>query len=478
MQEAATQGADLSFLGLLFLVIMCVLTWTFQRRYAPIPLLITTCYMPLGQALVLAGLHFQFLRVLLLLGIVRVWVRGEGADLRLTYLDRLFITWGAATLVMGTLNHPSFDRFINRSGEVFNAFGTYFLFRCWMRELKDVLSAVRLIAVLLVPLAISMAIEKVTRHNIFSVFGGVPEITLVREGKLRCQGAFRHPILAGTFAATSFPLCIALWFRGGRDRSLGLLGAVASLVCTVAAASSGALFALMGTGLGLGLWWFRTRMRLVRWGTVLGIVGLAFVMKAPVWYLFSRLSEVAGGTGWYRSYIIDQAISHFNEWWLVGSANTASWAPAGEVTVGDPNNMDIINQFVAEGLGGGILKLGLFVAMIVQGFKVVGRCMSDGRLPRQDAIMVWAFGVSLFAHCLSFFSVSYFDQIIVIWYWLLAVMAALFSVAEIQSFADQTSESAGAVPVEASPPADSSGGLGGQCFLVAGSAAGYWSRAT
>ena len=427
MNELAQDSSSVSALGALFLICMAVLNFSLPRQRAMMPLLITTCYMPLGQALVVAGLHFQFLRILLLLGIVRVWVRREGADLRLTHLDRLFITWGAATLVMGTLNHPSFDRFINRSGDVFNAFGTYFLFRCWMRDLNDVLTAVRLIAVLLVPLAISMAIEKTTRHNVFSVFGGVPEITLVREGKLRCQGAFRHPILAGTFAATSFPLCVALWFGGRRDRSLGLIGAVASMVCTVAAASSGALLALMGTGLGLGLWWFRTRMRLVRWGTIMGIVGLAVVMKAPVWYLFSRLSEVAGGTGWYRSYIIDQAISHFNEWWLVGSAYTANWAPAGEVTVGDPNNMDIINHFVAEGLGGGILKLGLFLAMIVLGFKTVGRCVSDGQLPRQGAIMVWAFGVSLFAHCLSFFSVSYFDQIIVIWYWLLAVMAALIA---------------------------------------------------
>lgn len=72
--------------------------------------------------------------------------------------------------------------------------------------------------------------------------------------------------------------------------------------------------------------------------------------------------------------------------------------------------------------------------------------------------MVWAFGVSLLGHCLSFLSVSYFDQIIVIWYWLLAVMAVLVRVPEIQPFPAQTAESAGAVPVEVIPPTDSDGG--------------------
>lgn len=41
---------------------------------------------------------------------------------------------------------------------------------------------------------------------------------------------------------------------------------------------------------------------------------------------------------------------------------------------------------------------------------------------------VWTLGVTLFAHCLSFISVTYFDQIIVLWYWLLAAIClAIYS---------------------------------------------------
>jgi hypothetical protein len=344
-------------------------------------------------------------------------------------MDKLFIWWAIVTVVFGTLADLSVSRFINRAGTALNAVCVYFLVRCWARDFDDVLHTVRFLALMVVPLAASMIVEKFTMRNIFSVFGGVAEFAGIRDGKLRCQGAFRHPILAGTYGATLFPLFVGLWFSEKRKKWRAALGTGSAVVVTLAAASSGAFLALIAGTIGLALWRFRRYMRLIRLGVVGMLILLALVMKAPVWYVFSRLSELVGGTGWYRSYIIDMAVKHFDEWWLVGSAYTVHWAPAGEVVPGDPNNMDIINNYIAEGLGGGVLKLGLFVAMIVLCFKVVGRLASrkSGVLPPARKILMWSFGVCLFAHCISFLSVAYFDQIIVMWYWLLAVIA-VFSV--------------------------------------------------
>jgi hypothetical protein len=39
--------------------------------------------------------------------------------------------------------------------------------------------------------------------------------------------------------------------------------------------------------------------------------------------------------------------------------------------------------------------------------------------------LYWSIGVCLATHCVSYMSVSYFDQMVVFWYWLLAVIAAL-----------------------------------------------------
>jgi hypothetical protein len=422
------QASSITPVGVLFLAVMTVLTWTLPRKRAWIPILITTCYMPLGQMFVVAGIHYQLFRVLLLVGACRVIVRGENQGLELTPFDKLFLYWAGATLILGTLTQFSFDRFINRSGEVYNALGAYFLFRCWIRSLDDVVENLGFLCWMIVPLAISMVVEKSTARNAFAVFGGVPAITQAREGSLRCQGAFRHPILAGTFGATLFPLFVGLWFQR-RHKMPAAVGICSSMVVTLAASSSGALLAAISAGLGLAMWSIRNQMRVFRWIVVLIIVVLAIMMKAPVWYLIARMSEIVGGTGWHRSYLIDQAVNHFNEWWLVGSAYTAHWAPGGQVLVVDPNNMDITNQFVAEALGGGVIKVGLFVALIVKGFKIGGRWTHwpNRREPFSfsSRILVWSVGVALMAHCMSFLSVTYFDQIVVMWYWLLAIFSML-----------------------------------------------------
>ena len=417
-----------SGIGIAFLIGMILLMWMLPRRQAILPLFLTTCYMPLGQMFVVADLNLQFFRILLLASWLRVLLRGEFHQVRWGKIDRLFGWWLLVTFVLGLFTQPtSFaDRFISRSGEVFNAAGTYFLIRFLVRSSDEVTQVVRAMAFLIVPLAVSMLVEKTTGRNVFSFLGGVPEITLERDGYLRCQGAFRHPILAGTYGATLFPLFAGLWWMDRRNRRIAGIGIAASIIITFAATSSGALLALLTACGGFALWRWRAKMRLFRWGIVGTFAGLALVMNAPVWYVFSRVSEIVGGTGWYRSYLIDQALSHFGEWCLVGSKYTAHWAPGGETPAGNPDNTDIINHYVSEGLEGGLLKLILFVAIIVQCYRVLGRVIGRSRsLTLAKRKWAWAMGVCLTAHCVSFLSVVYFDQIIVMWFWILAAVAAL-----------------------------------------------------
>jgi hypothetical protein len=412
-------------LALFFLVAMGFLTLRLPRSHAFVPLLVTACFMPLGQALVVFGINFHLFRVLLLLGMVRVFLRGEARHLQLIGFDKLFLTWVAVSIVFGTLAKPSTDLFISRMGDAYNAVCAYFFLRCVITEWTDIIRAIRVLAIVAVPLACLLIIEKMTGHNILSVFGGVPELTSIREGRLRCQGAFRHPILAGTFGATLFPLVLSLWFYDFKLRRLAIAGGLACMVIIITSASSGPLLAWCASFVGLALWRFRNHMRLLRWGIVISVVALALLMNAPVYYIIARISDFTGGTGWHRSYLIDVALHHLDEWWLFGTTYTAHWGPAGEVIVADPNNMDITNHFIMEGVRGGLLRLGLFVLMIVRCFQLIGRRLVAGEGRDNADIVIWSLGVSLFAHCVSFISIPYFDQIIVFWYWLLAAIALL-----------------------------------------------------
>ena len=99
---------------------------------------------------------------------------------------------------------------------------------------------------MIIPLAVAMVVERTTGRNAFAVLGGVGESDgLLRDGKVRAQGAFEHPILAGTFGATLLPLMIGLIQM--RDRALrwsGMVGSVGAAMIVWAAASSGAFLAV------------------------------------------------------------------------------------------------------------------------------------------------------------------------------------------------------------------------------------------
>jgi hypothetical protein len=381
--------------------------------------------MPLGQKLVLLGVDLHLFRVVVLVGMARVWIKGEFSEWNWIPLDKVLLWWGVVTVVFGTLAKPSLGLFINRVGLVYDALACYWFIRSVVRSFDDIVLGVRTLAILTLPVVGLMLVERFTMHNPLAVFGGVPEIPLLRDGEVRCFGSFRQPILAGTFGATQIPLFVGLWAIRPSDRMLAVVAVLASLVIVVLSHSSGPLMACAAVFGGLMLWNWRTYLTHIRWLLVGMIVVLAVVMKAPVWYLFARLGSLTGGGGWHRAYLIDQTLLHFDEWWLFGTTYTAHWGPAGEVIAADPNMMDITNHFIMEGVKGGLLKLILFVAAIVLGFRMVGRWIWSRPVSDPTRFLAWTLGVSLFAHCLSFTSVPYFDQIIVVWYWLLAAIACV-----------------------------------------------------
>jgi hypothetical protein len=300
----------------------------------------------------------------------------------------------------------------------------YYLLRFLIRDLDEVPRIIKLISVTIVVLALLMLIEKSTTRNIFSVFGGVAVNTMVDEGgRLRCQGPFRHPILAGTFGATLLPLFLGLRFQGRRFRHLANAGIVAATVIVLTAHSSGPVVACVFVVIGMMLWHLRDHMRAVRWGGVFAIIALHIIMKDPIWALYGRLSELLGGTGYHRTYLITAAIKHFDEWWLMGTHYTAHWMP---YTLGFyPNQVDITNQFINEGVEGGLVTMVLFIILLSLCFRAVGRLVhfTETLRPFSSRIMVWSLGVALLAHVVSFMSVAYFDQNVVMFYLLLACIS-------------------------------------------------------
>jgi hypothetical protein len=403
-------------LALAMLVVLGGAMLVVPRRWAGLPLMVMACFVPLTQKVTLAGLDFNILRLMVLIGLGRLVVHREYRPFFWNRLDTWMVLWTISFMVIYSLQQGTTGAFINRLGFGFDSFGMYFLFRCLIRTWEDADCLIRGLAILAIPVSFFFLFEHQTGRNIFSIFGGVPSVTMIRYGKLRCQGAFAHPIMAGCFWGSLMPLFAALWWKssGWRLGAVAALGAAALVV--FCSASSTPVLAVLSGALGGLMFFLRHRMRWVRWGLVILLAGLHLVMKGPVWHLISRVSAVGGSTGYFRYKLIDEAIRNFPEWALLGTASTAHWFYGAQ---------DLCNYYVYQGVMGGALTLGLFAGVIAAAFGQVGRLWRRWSGHPFRLAVSWALGVSVFVHCANFIGLAYVGTITILWYWILAMISSL-----------------------------------------------------
>jgi len=412
-------------LALAFLLVCAMALMVVPRRLAPIPLLIGCTYMTLGQGIEIAGISLPIYRLLLLVGALRIVIRGEALPGGLNLIDKLMIFWGIWTVFASFFHDPERAGPIYASGMVFNQALAYFLIRSWCTDLDEVREVVKIVALLLIPIALIMLSEKITGKNLFSVFGGVPENVLERQGRLRAQGPFRHPILAGTVGATCIPLFIGII---SKHKLAAVLGCAAAILITFTSASSGPVMSLMVAIFGIGIWKYRDYISKLRLAAMLGYLALMVVMTRPPYYLISKIDLSGGSTGWHRSFLIEQTFKHFSEWWLIGTDHTRHWMP-NQGTASDPLHTDVTNYYIGFAVEGGLLSMLLVIAMLWTAFKWVGR-MHDEEITehRRNAFMIWCFGACLFAHAITSISVAYFDQSRLYFWLCVAVISSVRSV--------------------------------------------------
>jgi hypothetical protein len=416
----------MSNLGASSLVLLCFLVLCLPRRLGTIPMIIGACYLTFGQSLNLFSFNFYSLRILILFGWIRIVVRKEFGILTLTAIDKIILLWVASSLVTYVLLYQTSDALVYKLGFVYNTLGLYFFFRVLIRNLQEFNDLVSLTAIIAFPVALLMCLEQTNGRNFFSIFGGVNEISELRDGYFRSQGAFQHPILAGTFGATLMPLVLSLWWKS-HNKITALIGVTGCSLIVITSRSSGPLMAYVSGIIALSMWRYRGHMKIIRWSVAALLLSLHLIMKAPVWYLFDRIAGIIGGGGWYRAELINQAVENIGDWWLIGTQNTASWFAFSLTTdSAGINKADITNQFVGEGVNGGLITLVLFVVLIIFSFRTVGRVLEHhANEPFSAKIFLWSMGCALFSHVMSFFSVAYFDQITVFWFLLLAAIASV-----------------------------------------------------
>jgi len=416
-------GASASILHpavLVALILAGVLMFVLPRKYLLIPFLTFAFLVPLGQQLVIGGVHWLVLRIVILCGLARLTVikfsaKGKVLGGGFNNIDKAFLGYVLLQAICFILLYHEMDAINNQFGYLIDFLGGYFLVRALIQDEADLYRALKCLAVITVVLSIGMVREQLTTQNIFGLLGGVNLTPEVRLDKIRSQGAFQHSLTAGVFAAAMLPLFLILW-KNAKAKVLAVVGVAGCTVMTICSNSSTPLLTYVAAVFAICLWPIRKQMRQVRWGLVVAIIALHLAMKAPVWFAIAHIDLTGGSSGYHRAELIDQFITHFSDWWLIGTKDAANWGF---------DLWDQQNQYVSIGEVGGLGAFALFLTLISRACARVGKARRLVEGTKREW-MVWFLGASLFAYLVGFFGVNLFDQSRIGWFLVLAMISAAY----------------------------------------------------
>jgi len=410
-------ASSMTLVVLLATLLASVLVLFLPRKYAVAPILVAVFLTPVGQQILVGGFHLYVMRFIILAGSIRllavkVFARKPLFPGGLNSIDKAFCLWAFARGLAAMLLFRQGGAVVNQVAFWLDAFGTYFIFRHFLQDGEDVLRATKQFAHVAVILAACMLFEYMTRVNLFSYINSFVIVPWIRNGSVRAQGVSANSITAGAIGATLLPLFFWLW-KSGKAKLWGTIGLAASTIISLTSLASTPITGFLAGILALCLWLIRRHMRVIRWGIVFAVLGLAMVMKAPVWFVITKIN-VAGGDSWDRANLLDQTVRHFSDWWLWGTKDNVNW---GDFT------WDQCNQFAAEGLQGGLATLILFLVVLYLAFSRIGksRKLLEGK---PEEWFFWCLGAALFAHVIVFMGIDYFDQTRTLWFIFLAMISA------------------------------------------------------
>lgn len=395
-------STNLHPLAAVMLVLVFVGIMIVDRRTVPICLLPALVFLPGGQRLVLGGVDFGVLRMLGLMAVLRFGVRAEFKSVRWGWID--LVALGSALLpALCAVARGDAGRLMMSLGMGFDFLSMFLVGRICLSDAKAWTNLIIAMAVISIPVALAFALEKMTARNVFAIFGGVPEVTRLRSGKLRAQGAFAHPIMAGAWFSACIPLFVGL-YRARRDyvaRLMGSIGVAASVIIIFAVDSATAIGGLIAALAGIAIFRYRSVIQYWRWLIPILLLVHIFSRSGLHGLLFTRISIVSGSTGHHRYRLYDAALNNFMEWLLIGSTGTSHWG----------NHLfDVTSEYVAAAVRGGLV--GLVFLLLLQYKALTGLSRIRPEIGKSDSTLAFHIGLAISVQAFSYLAVSYFGQVI------------------------------------------------------------------
>jgi hypothetical protein len=155
---------------------------------------------------------------------------------------------------------------------------------------------------------------------------------------------------------------------------------------------------------------------------VLSCVLIGVISNRPFYHAIAGRANLLGGAGYHRAKLIDLAIEHFDEWWMVGYGDKdPGWGPSLGMAW-----TDVTNEYILAGVRYGILGVIALCAVLAQAFRDIASTHKKMTQPAMKSLC-WAFGSLLFSVALAWMSVSFFGQLATLFYCCLGMIGSLCS---------------------------------------------------
>ena len=369
---------------------------------------LTVCMIPTAQRVVISGVDFSTIRIVAVSSILALAVRGDFKSIRFARFDYIVALSCMLPWIMALIRGNS-SQIVTFFGIGLDYFTFFLIGRVAIRSLRDVEHLAKALILIAIPVGLALANEKLTGRNVFHFLGGVPEFTIIREGKLRAQAAFPHSIIAGCWLAASIPLILTLRYlrRGSQMTSiLVLLGCLVCCVGVFGTASSTPIGGLLAAILAIVVFPMRAHLKSFRLAAV--FVGIALHLAAGRGLhgvLYTQFTFVSGSTGYHRYKMVQGCIDHVSEWFFFGSNSTYHWGWGLD---------DIMHEYILAAIRGGMLGLGLLIYILYKCFSNAGKLMA---VPDKRYLIVgYLFGASIWVHAVNWLGGSYFGQAPLLYY--------------------------------------------------------------
>jgi len=316
----------------------------------------------------------------------------------------------------------------SRGGFLMDTWCAYLAARFVVNDRRKLISLIKCIGVILVPLALLGVVESVTGWQAFAPLWrfspwfreGGRFVADKRFGFTRAVGPFSHTILFGGGFAMLLPLIYYLRHERNRWHSLAYVLSGIALLGALSSFSSGPWVMTFVVIFCLALEGHKRWVKRLFLFSVFSCIVIGIASNRPFYHVLADMANPLGGAGWHRAKLIDLAIENFDKWWMVGYGDEdPGWGESLGMTW-----TDVTNEYILSGVRYGILGVLATLAVLAQAFRGLLTTYRKMAHPAMKSLC-WAFGSMLFGVAVTWVSVSFFGQITTLFHLCLGMIGSL-----------------------------------------------------